>query len=855
MVKALKNKGLLLVLVILFASLFSGYVVNASEPLPGATPINQQKAAPTGPLSKASSDLLNMMEVAGGLASGQSLLSAMPETAQWIFYRDGSPLLDFWLNTKDAARVNAVVSQLQAFGCTITGTYPQYGRVYAVCDLTLLGQIAAINDISVIYPSYKPVHHKDNRLHSYSIAPVNMTPVTGPILSGVDQNADKAMKSDQVRTTYGVNGSGIKLGVISDSFNATGTKGTVSGSGCNQTITGTSSQTSGNLPATVYLLQDYASGSDEGRAMSELVYDVAPGATLLFDSADVGGEAGFAAAITALANCGANVIVDDVFYFNEPFFQDGIVAQAAANAVTGGVAYFSSAGNEATYGVSATFNDDGTGYHKFSSGNSYAKITMHNGNTLRLVMQWNDPFIGSPGAGAGASHDLNIYLTNLAGTTTYASSTTVQGCSSGSPAGNPYELIVYQNTSGADRDVYVRVKKICGSGSPFFRIANISNGSTTGFDTAIFKDPTMVGHALATGVVSVAAMDARSNPLTLEPFTSLGANNIPFYFDSTGAPLSATRTGPIITSFDDLDTQVWGCCFFGTSAAAPNAAAVGALVLSYKSMPPSALTTLLTGTATAVGSSGWQPLSGYGFINALSAFQSISTFTVTPSAGSNGTISPSTPQTVAYNVTTQFTVTPNSGYIASVGGTCGGTLTGNTYTTLPITANCTVVATFFAYKPVSDFDGTGNSDILLRNSSTGDVAIWLMNGTTIKSGGYAYTSLPSNLQIVGVGDFDGDGKSDILFRNSSTGDVVIWLMNGTTIKSSGTVYSSLASSWQIAGVGDFDGDGKSDILFRNSSTGDVAIWLMSGTTIKSSGYAYTSLASSWQIAGVGDFDG
>ncbi|MBF0566687.1 MAG: VCBS repeat-containing protein, partial [Nitrospirae bacterium] len=179
------------------------------------------------------------------------------------------------------------------------------------------------------------------------------------------------------------------------------------------------------------------------------------------------------------------------------------------------------------------------------------------------------------------------------------------------------------------------------------------------------------------------------------------------------------------------------------------------------------------------------------------------TYSVTPSAGANGTISPSTPQTVASGSTTQFTITPNTGYTALVGGSCGGSLVGTTYTTAAITASCTVSATF--HHTVSDFDGDGKSDILLQNSSTGDVAIWLMNGTTIKSGGTVFSSLASSWQIKGVGDFDGDGKSDILFRNSSTGDVVIWLMNGTTIKSSAYVYTSLASSWQIAGVGDFDG--------------------------------------------------
>ncbi len=73
----------------------------------------------------------------------------------------------------------------------------------------------------------------------------------------------------------------------------------------------------------------------------------------------------------------------------------------------------------------------------------------------------------------------------------------------------------------------------------------------------------------------------------------------------------------------------------------------------------------------------------------------INTYTVTPSAGANGTINPSTPQTVNYNATTSFTVTPNTGYhISSVGGTCGGSLVGNTYTTNAITADCTVVANF-----------------------------------------------------------------------------------------------------------------------------------------------------------------
>ncbi|MET0226151.1 MAG: PQQ-binding-like beta-propeller repeat protein, partial [Dokdonella sp.] len=69
------------------------------------------------------------------------------------------------------------------------------------------------------------------------------------------------------------------------------------------------------------------------------------------------------------------------------------------------------------------------------------------------------------------------------------------------------------------------------------------------------------------------------------------------------------------------------------------------------------------------------------------------THVVTPSAGANGTISPSTPQTVNDGATTAFTVTPAAHYVASVSG-CGGSLAGNVYTTGPVTADCTVTASF-----------------------------------------------------------------------------------------------------------------------------------------------------------------
>jgi hypothetical protein len=67
---------------------------------------------------------------------------------------------------------------------------------------------------------------------------------------------------------------------------------------------------------------------------------------------------------------------------------------------------------------------------------------------------------------------------------------------------------------------------------------------------------------------------------------------------------------------------------------------------------------------------------------------------VTPSAGTNGSITPSAPQTVALGDTVSFTVAVETGFSAQVAGSCGGSLTGATYTTREILADCSVAASF-----------------------------------------------------------------------------------------------------------------------------------------------------------------
>jgi hypothetical protein len=154
-----------------------------------------------------------------------------------------------------------------------------------------------------------------------------------------------------------------------------------------------------------------------------------------------------------------------------------------------------------------------------------------------------------------------------------------------------------------------------------------------------------------------------------------------------------------------------------------------------------------------------------------------------------------------------------------------------------------------------DFNGDGRSDILWRNSATGENNVYLMNGTAVVGEGYLPTVSNQSWRIVGVGDFNGDGRSDILWRNAATGENYVYLINGTAIAGEGYLRTVPDQSWRIVDVGDLNGDGRSDILWRNAATGENYAYLMNGITIAGEGYLRTVPDQSWRIIGVGDLNG
>ncbi len=175
----------------------------------------------------------------------------------------------------------------------------------------------------------------------------------------VTSQGDTALRADIARSPAGfsVDGSGVTVGVLSDSYDASPLWPT----------TAADDIASGDLPpgdpvATADGESDLCGAlvtcTDEGRAMMQIVHDVAPGADQLFHTG-LGGPVAYANAITELAALGANVLVDDLAYVNEPMFQDGIVAQAVDDAVANGAVYFSAAGNSGRNSYEAPFVDSG----------------------------------------------------------------------------------------------------------------------------------------------------------------------------------------------------------------------------------------------------------------------------------------------------------------------------------------------------------------------------------------------------------------------------------------------------------------------------------------------------------------
>ena len=280
-------------------------------------------------------------------------------------------------------------------------------------------------------------------------------------------------------------------------------------------------------------------------------------------------------------------------------FQDGFVAQAVNQVVNNnGVTYFSAAANQARSSYQAPYKGGstfmGSPVHNFAASGTDAlqQITIPTGGSLRLAFQWDNPYPSITGVANSTvtSTDLDIYIFNAAGTTILASG--VRDQSTG--AADPWEITgTVSNTTGAPLNVNVVIVKFSGPDPGLIKWVNYGSRSiVVEYDT---KSSTSFGHANAAGAIGVGAAPYFNTPVfngattaTIEGFSSAGGT--PILFNTNGSRINGitgtVRQKPEITSVDGGDNTFFGGDyepngkpnFFGTSAAAPHAAGVAALM-------------------------------------------------------------------------------------------------------------------------------------------------------------------------------------------------------------------------------------------------------------------------------------
>jgi hypothetical protein len=173
----------------------------------------------------------------------------------------------------------------------------------------------------------------------------------------------------------------------------------------------------------------------------------------------------------------------------------------------------------------------------------------------------------------------------------------------------------------------------------------------------------------------------------------------------------------------------------------------------------------------------------------------------------------------------------------------------------------TGVPTSWHVAGTGDFNGDGREDVLWRSDS-GQLSDWLAHsngdGGFTNNDANAFVGVPTAWTVAGIGDFNGDGRSDILWRNTSSGQLSNWLgtASGGFTANDANALIGVPTTWTVAGTGDFNGDGISDLLWRGPN-GEVSDWLgtsAGGWSINDAN-ALKVVPSNWHIVAVGDFNG
>jgi len=582
---------------------------------PGAGDLSPRLAALATPAVRSAPDAV------------QAKRLGLPDEGAGSLLRRGNRVLTYVRFERGAL---AGLDALRAAGAEVVDASRRYQTVTVAAKPDQLTDVGAVANVGSVSEALAPV--------AAEACP------SGEVVS----EGDAQLGAAQLRESNpGLDGTGVTVGILSDSFDQAAEA--ADGSGPVATQAG-EDEASGDLPglgspcankAPVDVLEGAGPGAeeeaaDEGRAMAQIVHDLAPGAAIDFASA-FNGETSFAANIERLAKpvveggAGARVIADDVFYLEEPFFQDGPIAVAADEAVEDGVTYLSAAGNDnlvdaegndiasweapefrdsggCPAAVAALSGANGTHCMDFDPGSGADRtfgIKVEPGETLTVDLQWDEPW-------HGVSTDLDAFLLDANGNLI-----ATEGANN-LKSQRPASILEWVNESSSEKTVQLAINRYAG-GDPRLKFGLLENGggvSATEYPRSTASDkvgPTIFGHSGAASVISVGAIPF-SNSARVEAYSSRGPVRHDFGRVEGAAPAAALGEAELLPKPDVVATDCGVTTFFafqvagkwrfcGTSAAAPHAAAVVALMLDAKPLatPPELRAALLEGAAS-VGS-------------------------------------------------------------------------------------------------------------------------------------------------------------------------------------------------------------------------------------------------------------